>query len=162
MPKRSAGVGALVASLFALVISLVKLIVIAAAAIVATSWQLVAAIVNAASGKARRTVAAGGGGTPNRPPPSTSPGGRDTKKPRRPPPPSLAAYTAAGVDPGVCTLCGKPVPGRPREWKFCGMDGKPCVICPGCWNKRYVYADHGEATKFMDRMTTFYSNDKPT
>jgi hypothetical protein len=65
MPKRSAGVGALVASLFALVISLVKLIVIAAAAIVATSWQLVAAIVNAASGKARRTVAAGGGGTPN-------------------------------------------------------------------------------------------------
>lgn len=163
MPKRPAGVGDLIASLFALFFSLLKLVAIAAAAAIATLWKLVAAIIGMASGKPRTNVADDQvDNAPFRIHVKTSLGRRDPSKPKRPPPPSLADYTAAGVDPNSCTLCRKAVPGRPREWKFCGMDGKPFVICPGCWNKRYVNADAAEATRFMDRMTTYYSNDKPT
>ncbi len=160
MAKRSGGSGELVSALFKIFSSLVKLSALIVFAIGLAIWRSVAGVAGLfrvvfskdrkhAAGQPSFTVKA-------------SLGKRGEKRPKRPPPPTLAEYATAGVDPSVCTLCRKSVPTRPREWKFCGMDGSPFVICPACWNKRYVNADHDAATQFMDRMTTYYSNEKPT
>ena len=163
MSKRSAGVGNLFASLVAFVFSLAKLGGILAIAAIAGVWRLVAMLIGKPDRKPSTKVANTEVGNPSfNIQVNASLGRQGSKRPKRPPPPSLADYTAAGVDPNLCTLCQKAAPGRPREWKFCAMDGKPFVICPACWNKKYVNADAAEAARFMDRMTTYYSNDKPT
>lgn len=160
MAKRGGGAQQLIPALFKLAFSLIQLAIAVVVGVVAALWGLVAMLLRLVSGGRTRPSVGQTVGSPFKV--TATLGSRDRKKPKRPPPPSLAEYLAAGVAPDACTLCSKTVPARPREWKFCGMDGKPCVICPGCWNKRYVYPDAEESTKFMDRMTTYYTNDKPT
>jgi hypothetical protein len=78
-----------------------------------------------------------------------------------PRPPKLADYVAAGVDPGKCSLCPKKVPANPREWRFAGFDGRPAVVCPSCWNRRFVNPGGDESDAFYNRFTTRWSFEKP-
>jgi hypothetical protein len=160
MAKRGGSSGNVVTHTIRFLASLAKLLAIVALAIGLAGWRVVAGLFGLLRPKSQDVQ----DHTSDRPTidVKVSLSGQDRKRSKRPPPPALAEYVAAGVDPNACTLCRKPVPGRPREWKFCGMDGAPFVIFPACWNKRYVYADSDESTKFMDRMTTYYSHDKPT
>lgn len=75
--------------------------------------------------------------------------------------PKLADYVAAGVDPSKCSLCPKRAPANPREWRFAGFDGRPAVVCPSCWNRRFVYPDAEESDAFYNRFTTRWSFEKP-